>query len=187
MIGALLIDVRTGECFCFELVVPSDVIDLWIPRKNQIAMVELFAPIVVNETFPDRLEGAKALLLVDSEPVEGALVKGYSSKEDVCELAGVFWSQACSLRVAFYIDRVPTDGNPADLPSRGKTQRLVDLGCVRVEAALPIDGWRSVGPGGWIGSTASAPEGREVSVVSDRPHAATRSVRMGTGRRERVR
>jgi hypothetical protein len=124
-------------------------IDTWIPRKNQIAMVELLAPVVVNETFPDRLRGAKALLLVDSEPVEGALVKGYSSKEDVCDLVGVFWSQACELQVAYYIDRVPTDGNPADFPSRGRSKRLTDLGCVLVDARLPVDGWCSVGPGGW--------------------------------------
>jgi hypothetical protein len=149
MIGALLIDVRTGECFCFEFAVPDALIDTWIPRKNQIAMVELLAPVVVNETFPDRLRDAKALLLVDSEPVEGALVKGYSSKEDVCDLVGVFWSQASALRVAYYIERVPTDGNPADFPSRGRADRLVALGCVLVEAKLPVNGWGEVGPGGW--------------------------------------
>ena len=158
MIGALLIDVRSQESFCFEMVVPQLLIDTWIPRKNQIAMIELLAPVIVNDTFPDRLEGAKVLLLIDSEPVEGALIKGYSSKQDVCELVGVFWSQACNLQVAYYIDRVPTDGNPADFPSHGKSARLVELGCIRVEARLPVDGWRLLGPGGWVCSTAAATE-----------------------------
>ena len=34
------------------------------------------------------------LLFIDSEPVEAALIKGYSAysaKEDVCELVGIFW------------------------------------------------------------------------------------------------
>ena len=58
------------------------------------------------------------LLFVDSEPVQGALVKGYSSKEDLCELVGVFWSLALEIQVNLYIDRVPTDSNPSDPPSR---------------------------------------------------------------------
>ena len=52
--------------------------------------------------------------------VEGALIKGYSAREDVCELVGVFWDLAVDLRAQIYIDRVPTDANPADGPSRGR-------------------------------------------------------------------
>ena len=43
------------------------------------------------KTFEAQLKGSWSLLLVDSEPVQGALVKGYSAREDVCELVGVFF------------------------------------------------------------------------------------------------
>ena len=72
-------------------------------------MVELFATVVALKTFASQLAESWSLLLVDSEPVQGALVKGYSAREDVCELVGVFWKIALDLKVKLYVDRVPTD------------------------------------------------------------------------------
>ena len=57
-----------------------------------------------------------------------------SKKEDMCELTGLFWHLAAVHSVAPYIDRVPTDGNPADGPSRGSCQELVDRGAEQVES-----------------------------------------------------
>ena len=109
-----------GEGFYFSLEVPDEIMEEWMPRATQIVMIELLAPIVANECFKKDLEGATVLLFVDSEAVEGALVKGYSSKDDLCWLTSVFWDQALKLRALFYIDRVATDANPGDGPSRGR-------------------------------------------------------------------
>ena len=51
--------------------------------------------------------------------MEGALIKGFSGRADLCQLIGVFWSLVRRLRIEIYIDRVPTDSNLADTPSRG--------------------------------------------------------------------
>ena len=96
--------------------VDSDLLTQWIPRKSQIVMVELLAVVVALATFKDRLQRAWILLFVD----QGALVKGYSAKEDLCELVGVFWRLALESKICIYVDRVPTDSNPADAPSRDK-------------------------------------------------------------------
>eukprot|EP00435_Cladocopium_sp_Y103_P061366 s1473_g23.t1 len=66
--------------------VSAKLIKKWLPRKSQIAMVELLATVVALKTFAPWISGSMVLLFVDSEPVQGALVKGYSSKEDFCEL-----------------------------------------------------------------------------------------------------
>ena len=65
----------------FGCEVKQSLIKKWIPRKSQIAMVELFATVVALKTFEAQLEGSWSLLLVDSEPVQGALGKGYSARE----------------------------------------------------------------------------------------------------------
>ena len=49
-----------------------------------------------------------------------SLIKGYSSRSDMCELITLFWDLALKLRVRVFIDRVSTDANPADWPSRNK-------------------------------------------------------------------
>ena len=91
-------------------------------------MVELVAAILALTGFGSQLKDKFVLLLIDSESVEGALVKGYSGTEDVCELVGLFWDLAAALKCQIYIDRVPTDANPADYPSRNDLVRGREAG-----------------------------------------------------------
>jgi hypothetical protein len=63
-------------------------VDTWLTRQNQISMVELFAPVLTLHAMEELVRRKKLLLFVDSEAVEGALVKGYSSREDLSELVG---------------------------------------------------------------------------------------------------
>ena len=118
--------------------VPEDMMSKWIPRTNQIALVELFAPVLALQLMGEKLRGKKVLLFVDSEPVEGALVKGYSALEDMSELTRVFWEKAAKLEALIYIDRVPTDSNPEDLPPRKtKEDRYQNLGWVEARKPWP--------------------------------------------------
>ena len=122
----------------FGCEVPQSLIDHWLPRKSQIAMVEMFATLVALETFREQIFDSSPLLFVDSESVQGALVKGYSAREDLCELVGSFWKLALDVKVNLYIDRISTDANPADPPSRDRMDVGVKLGWRTVESKFPI-------------------------------------------------
>ena len=100
-------------------------------------MVELFATVVALETFKPWIRGSWSLLFVDSEPVQGSLVKGYSAKEDLCELVGLFWKIALESEVFLFIDRVPTDSNPSDPPSRAQMEVGERLGWKSIEPVFP--------------------------------------------------
>ncbi len=76
-------------------------------------------------------------MLIDSEAVEGALIKGYSGAEDVCALSGIFWDLAASLKCQIYIDRVPTDANPADYPSRNDLEKGEAVGWDTTQISWP--------------------------------------------------
>ncbi|OLQ02504.1 hypothetical protein AK812_SmicGene14638 [Symbiodinium microadriaticum] len=91
-------------------------------------MIELLATVVAVQTFREEIHGKLVLLFIDSEPVEAALIKGYSAKEDVCELVGIFWELVLELRCSVYIDRVPTDSNPADNPSKRHASHFIGHG-----------------------------------------------------------
>ena len=101
-------------------------------------MIELVATVLAFHTFGDYLRGRTVLLLVDSEAVEGALVKGYSARSDLCELVGVFWDLVLDLKCLVYIDRVPTDANCSDGSSRDKLWIGERLGWKTVPAQWPI-------------------------------------------------
>ena len=96
-VGAVLFDRNAAVPAQFYEVVPRVVIDTWLPRKTQICMVELVGAVIALETFRDYVRDKSILLLVDAEDVEGALVKGYSARCDICELIGQFWDLALEL------------------------------------------------------------------------------------------
>ena len=95
------------------------------------------AAVLALETFADQIRGADVILLIDSEAVEGALVKGYSSREDLCQVISIFWDLAFQLRVRVFIDRVSTDANPADMPSRNRLHVGEAVGWRTVQASWP--------------------------------------------------
>ena len=125
----------------FGAVAPQSVIDDWLPRATQICMVELVATVVALHTFEAYLRGKTVLLLVEAEAVEGSLVKGYSSRSDLCKLVGVFWDIVVELRALVNLDRVPTDYNCSDPPSRNKFSIGDKLGWKTVPAHWPQLVW----------------------------------------------
>ena len=139
-IGDVMFDRRVRSPRQFTAVVPPKISNRWLKRATQIMPIEMLAPVlapvVALTTFADRLFEADLILLIDSESVEAALVKGYSSREDMCEIITLFWEIALALRVRVFIDQISTDANPADWPSRNKLR--LGLG----EAA----GWSTVKP-----------------------------------------
>jgi hypothetical protein len=103
----------------FSEVVQSGEMASWQTRKTQIVPIEMLAAVRALQVFDDYIKGTRVIFFIDSEAVEGALVKGYSRREDLCELVGVFWALVRALDCDVYIERIPTDANLADTPSRG--------------------------------------------------------------------
>ena len=136
-VGAVMFDRRLPAPLQFTEVIPSWLKQKWLIRKSQIVPVEMVAPILALETFRDRVVGSDVLLFIDSEAVEAALIKGYSSREDLCDLISVFWELVLELRVNIFIDRVATDANPADWPSRDCLEIGQRAGWSAVKAIWP--------------------------------------------------
>ena len=82
-VGAVMFDRRSPSTKQFTEMIPEAVSDRWLVRKTQIVPIEMMA--LALETFRDHVKNKDVLLLIDSEAVEAALVKGYSSIEDLCE------------------------------------------------------------------------------------------------------
>ena len=101
-------------------------------------MTTVTTTIMTTVTFGECIKGSRVLLLVDNEAVESSFVKGYSNRcSDLCKLIGVFWELVQKFDLLMYIDRVPTDSNPSDGPSRGKVGQMEDRGWMRVPGIFP--------------------------------------------------
>ena len=99
-----------------------------MPTNSQIALVALIAVVATVDARPEAFRNRAVLLLVDSEAVESMLVAGYSARQDLCLLVGYFWEKCAELDALVYVDRVPTDANLADGPSRGDRSISDQLG-----------------------------------------------------------
>ena len=135
-IGGVVFSKKVERPVVFTMPVKQQIIDAWIPRSNQIALIELLAVVVAVDTFKPIITGQRVLVMIDSESALGGLVKGYSALEDICELVGVFWQSVDDSRTLVYLDRIPTDSNPADAPSRNKMEVAKRLGWVITEPVL---------------------------------------------------
>ena len=133
----MIFDRRLRNALQFTEVVPEKVKKKWSARQTQIIPVEMLAPILALQTFSDRLCHADIFIFIDSEVVESALIKGYSSREDLCLLVAVFWDLVLRLQARVFIDRVATDANPADWPSRDNLALGESSGWITVKPCWP--------------------------------------------------
>ncbi|KAF4740435.1 hypothetical protein FOZ63_018184, partial [Perkinsus olseni] len=103
-----------------------------LDRKTQIIALELFAALVSIETFGRYMSGRWVIVFVDNVAVEQALVKGYSKHADLNHMITKFWHSCEKFHLKIWIDRVPSELNPADKPSRRIFDEIVSLRLLRV-------------------------------------------------------
>jgi hypothetical protein len=135
-IGCVLVDLKANTMEYTMAAVPQEVVEAWLPRKNYIGLVELFAGPVALDTWSTKLANRHIIHFVDNNGALGALVKGYSKVEDCIKLASDYWLRAASHRVFTYVDRVESKSNLSDGPSRFYVEHLEALGATFVEPNL---------------------------------------------------
>ena len=129
----------------FSSEIPSAVVSTWSDRASQIVVVELIATVVAIQTFAPVIRGKKIVWLIDSESVLGGLIKGNSDREDLGPLVNLFWKAVRDASVSVYLDRIPTDGNLSDKPSRSVWSIAAQAGWAVIPADVP-DSVRVVRP-----------------------------------------
>ena len=107
-----------GASWCTTWKMPAEVLQILKPRGNYIQFLEMASAILLFDTFGDLLKGADLVLYCDNTAQEGALTKGFSTAWDMAVVAGVFWELAGRSDCDVWIERVPSELNLADCPSR---------------------------------------------------------------------
>lgn len=91
--------------------VPDSVVNSWLPAKQQIHPVELFAGPVAMDTWVAQLSSRNMIHFVDNSAALGCIVRGCSSTEDLVKIACDYWLRAASRKMCIYTDRVESDSN----------------------------------------------------------------------------
>ena len=116
------------------------------PRKTQIEVYEAIATVVALYTFAPYVEGSDLWLFVDNTGAQAAITKGVGGEDDVNAIASAFWTQAAAEDLGIWVERVDSESNPADLPSRDPPDTpfgvtscdfLTELGAQQLQAVPP--------------------------------------------------
>jgi hypothetical protein len=123
---------------------------------GQILSLELMAIAVGLATFAEELKGRQVWIFEDNTGAEAitqkgsctlcalrvlslgyACVAGSSKAADHNALVHEIWTLALSCGISIWVDRVPSDDNLADLPSREEYRLLEQLGAAWKAPLLP--------------------------------------------------
>ena len=132
--AVLLID---GQQYFTDCEPPVAAMEFFRPRAdNQIMGLELLSIALGLSSFGPMLTGRKVLVFSDNVGSEYNAKKGKAKSWDHSCIVHSIWRRAALSKMMLWIERVPTDSNIADLPSREDYGLLGRMGARRVEPCL---------------------------------------------------
>jgi hypothetical protein len=91
---------------------------------------------VALSTFVPELQGRRVVLYSDSRGAEHATAKGSAKAFDHNQLVHEIWTQAMRFQIHLWVQRVPSEENIADLPSKCDYRLLKELGATHRKPVL---------------------------------------------------
>ena len=117
-----------GRCMYSDGEPSSRIMKSFAARKDaQICGLEMLAIALGLSVFAEELRGRKAIIFFDNIGAEAATRKGAAKSWDHCQIIHEIWTMAAQNQTHLWIERVPTDDNIADLPSREEYKLIEDL------------------------------------------------------------
>ena len=113
-------------------------------KKQYVCVLEevaLAAP-HFNETVRELIRGRQVIHFADNKAANSAAIKGGSSASDMARIVSAMHLRWCADGINVWIEFVASESNLADLPSRGDTRLVEELGASKLEFTMPpFEGW----------------------------------------------
>ena len=120
-----------GQIFYSDLEPAASVLQFFVSRRDsQIMGLELLAIALGLSTFEELLAGRRICIWSDNVGSERGVHKGVAKAWDHAQIIHCIWTHAVHLRAHLHVERVPTEENIADLPSRCEYKLLEDMNAV---------------------------------------------------------
>ena len=121
-IRAVLVDTLGGKPEIFDGEIPEDVIRHWqsTGQEQVISQAELAVVVMMRHMLRTRLAGRRVIYFIDNEAARHSTLKGTSGKDSMQRLTAAFHAVDLHHPSISWVERVPSESNPADAPSRGK-------------------------------------------------------------------
>ena len=116
-----------GVCHFTDGEPSKAIMECFQKRKDaQICGLEMLAIALGLSSFAEELRGRNVVIFSDNKGAEAAARKGTAKSWDHCQIIHEIWTMAFQIGAHLWIERVPTDDNISDLPSRTEYALLYD-------------------------------------------------------------
>ena len=126
-----------------DFAVPDCLLRIFRRRKdNQIMGLELLSIALGLSTFSEQLRGKNVVVWSDNTGSEHGVKRGACKAFGHSCVVHCVWLAAAKLGIGMHVNRVPTELNIADLPSRELYEPLVNIGAAWVKPVLDARFWK---------------------------------------------
>ena len=110
-------------------IVPKSLVDFWrLDIHDQIiTQAEAYAVLLARSAYGAILRHRRCIMFVDNEGARFSLIKGSSPSRTLLMIAVLFHDLEAQDEATMWIERVPSESNVADLPSRGLAAEAAKL------------------------------------------------------------
>ena len=145
-VGAVAIDTADGSIKYFGDHVPDEIITEWRAEGilQVITQAEVY-PVALSKTLMgDSWIGRRVISFIDNDAARFSFINSNSSSNSVGDLLLVNAALDSKLDIACWYERVASESNIADLPSRLQFKELEDMGAQAIEPEHPVSiaGWK---------------------------------------------
>lgn len=139
--GALVILPDGEPPLVFDGSIPQQIINKWTSSgsKQVIAQAELLTVVAMRYNLRHMLHRRKVIFFIDNEAARFALIKSVSGRSSMQALASAFHRCDLSYECFHWIERVASQSNPADLPTRNGTDVLLKMTGGKYAGKVTID------------------------------------------------
>ena len=106
-------------------------------RITLLNQAELLPQLLARVRWADRLRGRRVVAFVDSNSARFGLISGYSRIVSSATVVSSCWLLDAFRQTSCWYERVPSQSNPTDGPTRGNLKEMVSLGAERVPVLWP--------------------------------------------------
>ena len=119
-IGGLIIDMQGDHLSFFSSKVGAEMIEVIIAKGQRtiIQELEMLAVLCAFKCWQEKATSHRIVLFTDSEAVRGAFLKSWSANTDSDKLLNSIFEIEALFSLPVWIERVPSQSNPADMLSR---------------------------------------------------------------------
>ena len=130
-VGAVMIDLADNAIEFWEEEVPKAMVAHWRERgghKKVIHQAELLPVLLSVQGWSSRVAGRRVFSFVDNDAAKFSIISGTSDDLASCDIVDDLWMGVTDLQTHLWVERVPSESNPADGPSRLDMSLMLALG-----------------------------------------------------------